>query len=108
MGRSVGTFGYRGRAHFGELRGNVDPTVFKLTNVSGGRMKRNFTLNSGSRWTVAAGKRAGIRHVSRGTVRDAARCGPAGRSRSKASRSTTQPAAPAALIRHRWAKAASA
>ncbi len=57
MERSVGTFGYRGRAHFGELRGNVDPNGFKLTNVSGGRMKRNFsllTLAAAGMWLLAA------------------------------------------------------
>ncbi len=56
MGRSVGTFGYRGRAHFGELRGNVDPTVFKLTNVSGGRMKRNLllTVAAAGLWLLAS------------------------------------------------------
>ena len=56
MGRGVGTFGYRGRAHFGELWGNVDPTGFKLTNVSGGRMKRNLLLSMAAAglWLLAS------------------------------------------------------
>ena len=106
--RSVGAFGHRGRAHFGDFGENVDSNSFKLTNVSGGRMKRNFSL-----LTLAA---AGLWLLASAPAFATCPAGTEGTQLASGEwtikiegfATDTSTAAPAALIRHRSAKAATA